>query len=180
MHVAGKVKFHDQTVLKDQIMTGLFCFANSVMMCSEQHSIQSTFAPLKSLEHVSYTVHWQRGPGSWLIVAERRGVMYGYGQLDWLGPDLWLTQPFLSPCLCLSHTHSAFLVILKTPTPCCLILCSCASFMGLLTAPQVLWFPLCLIQCTFYTIILRHHRAWDIDLTEKLGIIWSSVPKMKN
>lgn len=54
-----EVKFHNQTVLKDLIF--FFFKANSVMMYSVQHSIQSTFAPLKSslgtLEQVIYIVH---------------------------------------------------------------------------------------------------------------------------
>lgn len=99
--------------------------------------------------------------GSWLIAAEWRGLMYGYGQLDWLGADLWAWQPFCSPCLCLSlshpHKHTCarpFRLLLNTHTPCCLILCCCVTF----TFSEMFFLFLILFILSYLSVSTREPR----------------------
>lgn len=51
---------------------------------------------------------WQWESGSWLIAVQWRGVIYTYGQLDWLEADLWPRQTFLSLSLSLTRPFVVF------------------------------------------------------------------------
>lgn len=143
------------------IFRKFYWICNSVFSVTPQHTIcysLTRFVPFETVPWDStagylYHASDREAVGSWLIATEWRGVIYGYGQLDWLGADLWPGQPFFSPCLCRSHTHMSFLEVFFAIPPHThthlAVSSSCSFFFHLL---------ICLLRFRFlfFIVILRH------------------------
>lgn len=116
---------------------------------------------------------WQRGPGSGLTAVQWHGVIYTYGQLDWLGADWWPRQPFLFHWLFLTH-RSLEGGIFQPLKRCCFILCSFLHF----RFPNyyfvfLISFKFVLISFTFHTVAL--YQRWAVDTATRVCVLNESL-----